>query len=140
MDAPLRFDRFDDESQREQRPSSSSPSVREVDRRRSSDRPQHDFGRNGREEVRSRPGSGGRGGSGDTRLDVGGQEASELMVLATSKSSCEVVPISADSVPLSRREGGSRRGGMVAEGLATAIALWVAAGDEEGLLSAMVNR
>ena len=64
---------------------------------------------------------GGRGGSSDTLLDVAGWEAA----LATSKSSCELGPLSADSVPLSRREGGAWRGGwslMGGERLAGAIA------------------
>ena len=72
---------------------------------------------------------GGRGGSSDTLLDVAGREAA----LATSKSSCEVGPLSADSVPLSRREGVARREGWSLMGgarLAEAISSWVAAGDD----------
>ena len=72
---------------------------------------------------------GGRGGSSDTLLDVAGREAA----LATSKSSCEVGPLSADSVPLSRREGVARREGWSLMGgarLAGDISSWVAAGDD----------
>ena len=72
--------------------------------------------RGGATGVRPWSGAGGGGGYSDSRLDFAGWEASEMIASATSKPSCEVGPLSADSEPLSRREGGARRGRMVAEG------------------------
>ena len=81
--------------------------------------------------VRPWSGAGGRGGYSDSRLDAAGREASEMIASATSKPSCEDGPLSADSVPLSRREGGGRREGWLLMGgarLAAAISSWVAEG------------